>query len=422
MSREGFGAAVLEDAATPYEVALADTEAAELLTLDPRAIVRNWEPWEIPARNLGFLAHSMGVLLWDDDWPELTKRQWIADQWKFKALRGTEEAFHMALGLWGFTLEQVVTPPQGFYLSEDFTPEERDAWIRLMPSIRLRLGAATGIGPEDEWFLGDGFLGEAVLGLDDGPTLWGRRGFLRRNGVDTPLQSVTISTTTTSTTSVDVERVAVPGLSTVGLILGEDFLGEPEKFLGAAELEAEFVTVRHSRSYDVETTTLGLTTATVGLEPLDTRSLRESDVGDGTAAIFLGESFLGEDFLIPDDAGELIADVIYLNDPSISAPMTDGASFLGVDRLGMDAYTAELLIDLHEKAELDGFFLGQVFLGEAFVVPQDLTAQENAFRAVMAAKALRDTVLVSFAPRRPLQFSDPIWPDTKAGDWVSDRL
>ena len=419
---EAFGAAVLESGALPFELSLADVEAAELLTLDPDAIRANWDPFKIPARNLGFLAHSMGVTLWDDGWPEMTKRRWIAGQWTFKALRGTENAIRIALDLWGYTLQEVMAPPQGFYLSEEFTAEQRNDWIRLMPSIRLRLGAATGVGPVDEWFLGDSFLGEAMLGIDDGPLLWGRRGFLRRNGVDTPLQAVTISTSRTLQQSVDVERIAIPGLSTVGWFLGEDYLGEDGRFLGAAEAEAEFVTIRMDQMFEVEETVLGLTTASPGLEPLDTRSRRESDIGNGGAALFLGADFLGEAFLVPDDAGVLLADVIYLNDPSVSVPMTEGASFLGVDRFGIDANTAELMIDLHEKAEPDGIFLGQAFLGEAFAIPQDLTAQDNALRAVVAAKALRDTVLVSFAPRRPLQFSDPIGPDTKAGDWVIDRL
>lgn len=422
MTQEHFGQDVLESGAVPFELALSDVEAAELLTLDPQAIIDNWDPFKVPLRNIGFLAHSMGVLLWDDDWDELTKRNWIADQWKFKALRGTEEALHMALGLWGYTLVQTVVPPQGFYLSEEFTAEERDAWIALMPQLRIRLGATKGIGPQDEWFLGDGFLGEVALGLDDWPLLYGRRGFLRRNGVDTPLQSETLTTTTTVEHGIEVQRVAVEGLSTVGWFLGEDFLGEPGKFLGAAEREADIITVRLDRAYEMESSELGLTTVTPGLEPLDTRSRRISDIGNGGPGFFLGADYLGEAFLTEDDAGVLLADVLYLHDPAIAVPMTAGASFLGVDRLGMEPYTAELLIDLHEKAELDGFFLGQVFLGEAFAVPQDNRAQDNALRAVMAAKALRDTVLVSFAPRRPLEFSDPIWPDTKAGDWVADRL
>jgi hypothetical protein len=418
---QGLGAAVLEDA-EPAELALADVEAAHLLELDAEAIVRQWDPFEVPARNLKVLAFAMGVTLWDDAWAEGVKRQWIADQWKFKALVGTEAAIRMALDLWGYTLVETLTPPQGFYLSEELTAEQRNGWLALMPQFRLQVGVSTGTGPIGEWFLGDGFLGEAAITVNDGPTLIGRRGFLRRNGVDTPLDLVTVTSATTQSTLVEVERIRVPGLSTVGWFLGEDFLGEADHYLDAAELEAEVVTVRLDRTVDRTTQTLGLNTVSPGLEPLDVRPKRISDVGDGGDAWFLGEDFLGERFLVPDDAGMLLADVLFLNDPTVSVPMVDGASFLGVDRFGMDPHTAELMIDLHQEAEPDGFFLGQVFLGESFLIPEDTTARENAFRAVLAATALRDTVLVSFAPRRPLQFVDPIGPGTKAGDWVPDRL
>lgn len=419
----GLGAAVIEDGATPFDLALADVEAEELLTINAELIRDNWDPFKVATRNIGFLAFAMGVTLWDDEWPEQTKRQWIADQWEFKAKRGTEEAFRMALSLWGYTLVEVLTPPQGFYASEEFTKEQRDAWLARMPQLRIRVGRTTGkANPADEWFAGESFAGEAFAMPNDGHLLLNRRGFLRQNGVDTPLQSVVTTTSVSNRVVTDVERIAIPGVSSQGWFAGEDFVGEEDKFTNVAEVEARLVTVRLDRSYVHEESTLGLTTADVGLEPLDVRYQRISDIGDGTDAWFAGVDFAGEAFALPDDAGELLADVLFLHDPSVAVPMTAGISFAGVDRVGIEPNTAELMIDLHQVAEAGGWFADKSFAGESFAIEDDDKARDNALRACVAAKALRDTVLVSFAPRRPLQFSDPITATTRAGDWVRDLL
>lgn len=417
----GLGAALIEDGAEILERLICDIEAEELLTIKAELIRDNWDPWKVQAgRNLTVLAFAMGVTLWDENWPELTKRAWVDDQWRFKGIRGTEPALDRALALWGYTLEQTITPPQGYYASEEFTADQRAAWLAQMPTLRVRLELAHGYGSPDEWFAGDGFAGEQVAGLDDGPILYARRGFLRKDGVDYPLDSVVLSTTVVDGTTTITERIAVPGRSTFGFFAGEDFAGD-DRFAGAAEVEADLVTVSRDEATQTATSTLTLNTAKPGLVPLDVGFSQESDIGNAGPYFYAGD-FAGDGFAGDDPARDMLVDVMHLFDPAVALPMTEGASFAGVDRVGIDQKTAELMVDLKGKAEPYAWIAGRSFEGEGCAVAEDPKAIDNALRAVEAARALRDTVLVNFAPRRPISFGDRITASAKFGDWVKDLL
>src|SRR4051812_38184001 len=101
------GAAVLYREASALEKSLADTDAERLLATRAELITENWDPFLVQTRNLHFLAFAMGVTLWESDvWTLSQKREWIAQQWRFKAYNGTEAAIHMAMAINGFELLQ----------------------------------------------------------------------------------------------------------------------------------------------------------------------------------------------------------------------------------------------------------------------------------------------------------------------------
>jgi hypothetical protein len=103
--------------------------------------------------------------------------------------------------------------------------------------------------------------------------------------------------------------------------------------------------------------------------------------------------------------------------------MLQGISFLDISRLGMSSYTAEMQIDLGTKEPGAVWFLENVFLEEnTFLVPEDNSHQERAMRAVVAAKAERDTILLSFAPERPIEIGDTISDTATYGGWVPEPL
>ena len=102
--------------------------------------------------------------------------------------------------------------------------------------------------------------------------------------------------------------------------------------------------------------------------------------------------------------------------------MVEGISFSDYSRVGMPPYMAEIQIDLKTHEGATSIFCEDHYADEEFVVPEDDSHRERAFRAVLAAKALRDSILVTFDPLRPIEMGDYITDDNRYGDWVRNLL
>jgi len=91
---------LLPDNATPLEQELARATAT-IDALDPAVIETIWDAWACPAALLPWLAWALSIDVWDDAWPEVTKRQAIADSPYYHRIKGTRLAVEMALDLAG---------------------------------------------------------------------------------------------------------------------------------------------------------------------------------------------------------------------------------------------------------------------------------------------------------------------------------
>jgi phage tail P2-like protein len=183
---------LLYTGASGLEKALVDVDGYRLSAIPAQLIVENIDPWKVQTRNLPHLAWSLGVTLWEASWSEDWKRQWLAWQGDFMSSVGTLKAIKMALAPNAYQVVDVVRPPAGFYASPDLTADEMDAWIRLMPQIRIKLERKTGIAAIDEWFCDYSWADESAVGLDDSAVLYGRVAVLRKaDGSETPLEIVT---------------------------------------------------------------------------------------------------------------------------------------------------------------------------------------------------------------------------------------
>src|SRR4051812_27913001 len=98
---ENPGSKVLYPNAEGMEKALADTDAVRLMSVYAEAVIDVWDPYKISLTNLPFLAYGMSVNMWQDDWAELTKRNWVANNWTFLSLRGTVPGLRMAVEYMG---------------------------------------------------------------------------------------------------------------------------------------------------------------------------------------------------------------------------------------------------------------------------------------------------------------------------------
>jgi phage tail P2-like protein len=105
-------------------------------------------------------------------------------------------------------------------------------------------------------------------------------------------------------------------------------------------------------------------------------------------------------------------------------PMTGSHwSYSDVDRVGSPSKTAYVLVDLHLTEPGQSCYVDvDSFVDVAFALETDTSAVEKARLALLAAKSLRDTVLLSTETRRALQARDPISATTEAGDWVAYPL
>ena len=146
------GEAVLYRAATGLEKAMADVDAYRLTATYAELIQDQWDPFAISEHNLPYLGWAMGANLWESSWSTSTKRVWTAQQFQFKALRGTPEAFKMALEPSNYDVTDMIRPSQGFWASPDMTTDEWNAWIKQMPELRIFYAKREGKRGVDEFF------------------------------------------------------------------------------------------------------------------------------------------------------------------------------------------------------------------------------------------------------------------------------
>lgn len=73
--------------------------SAYLDLVDPSVITTIWDAWRAPAALLPWLAWAMSVDVWDEAWPEVRRRQAIADAPAYHRFKGTWAAVERMLAL-----------------------------------------------------------------------------------------------------------------------------------------------------------------------------------------------------------------------------------------------------------------------------------------------------------------------------------
>jgi len=456
------GAKLIYRAASGLEKAMADVDGERLIGTYAEIIKDQWNPYKISYNNLPYLAYAQGALMWEQGWSESTQREWVARQFEYKSMRGTLAGIEMGLDFagrdftGGYEVEQALPPPQSFFASPSMSKEAYDFWIHLMPEVRITFHEGVGWDGVDVLFCDDGGAGWHV-GLDDGEALHGRKAYLRIKGVDQPLQIYTFTKTINGVASVDYERVAIPGLA--GLAYMQDDFINDEQYVCAETVVPQLVTVRIDGSYSHEESQLHLDTVLPGMEPIDVRYERDSDIGWGNSFFFAGDWSDSRNLTppeppevnplvyhptppyntIPDppppvpivyyadagyDAARMLADRIFLHDPDIVANITGGISFVGVDYVSWPAYTADLMIDLNTEDNWHSWFADEGHLTDDnyFASPVDLEDFDRACRSVVMSQALRDRVRTAYDPTRLIELRERAWTETTIDQQVINLL
>lgn len=362
------------------------------------------DPWKCPLHLLPFLAFENSVDIWDETWPEWKKRSVIASAPADHRIKTTEAGIRRYVEIADASVLQIVTPPEGFFAAPDLSKQEMDAHIARHPKLRITLARGTGESGADI-FADCSFADDAFVGIDDGPALHGRRAYLIQDGMTTPLQLERLVTETETRAGVEVERVVIPGKSTGMAFEGQ--IGADIGFADAWDDPPRYLTFALDRSYQHSESRLELSMLEVGFLPRDVRYLRESETGTSGADFYADASCSDVHFVGEDDAGTLLADILYLYDPSIPSPMVAGGGFAGVNRVGMGHHTGELLIDwqMSESAR-SAFFCGVSFAEDAYAEPADTARRDFLLSAVAASQRLSDHLGVTFQTTRARTWAD----------------
>ena len=418
-----FATLLPRDSSDPWERVVEQGSAERWEAFDADIIRRFKDPWTCPEHLLNFLAFERSVDIWDENWPVLKKRSVIASAPADHRIKGTEAGTRRYVEIADAALLQVVTPPEGFFAAPDLSKDEMDAHIAKHPKVRITLARGTSTAPvTDGAYSDDAFVDEATTGIDDGPSLWGRRAYLVQGGVQTPLQLTRLVTDDEERRGVVTERIVTAGRATAESFAGE--IGADVGFADGWDKPPRFYTVSLDQAYSHEESRLELSMVSIGFLPRDTRYLRESLVGDGADHAFAGD-FADCGFAGRNDGGELLADVLRLLDPSIPSPVTAGGGFAGVNRVGMAHHTAEMLIDWRESyVAHSGFVVDLSFAGEDPASPEDTTRRGFLLDAVASSKRLSDKIGVTFQTRRARTLGDgiPLDGSVRLGDTVKNVL
>lgn len=396
---------------SPLERAIEDVVATSLEPIEPEKIKALWDPDLCPEEHLPILAHALSVDLWDDAWDTLKKRSVLRRWVTLEFSKGTLAGYRDFIEIAGGRLVEYLTAPQGFFVSEELTQQQWQGWLDQMPRVRVTFSHGQGEWiPPSALYLDNWFLDEDFEEFDDGEALYGRQAYLRETagGDDIPLLLSRVYETREERVGYATERVVIPGDAGAAIILDDGFLeDELTGYLDGDAKVPQAFSYALNRSFIYEESDLELTAVPVGYLPRDVRYYRVSDIGDALADAHFDDWFIDEDkFITDDEGGKMLADVLYLLNTDIAAPLVDGISFTDVSRLDMSPFTAEFMIDATTILPWGEMVLDVTFLDEDFIVDEDLTHINKIMDAIVAGKAKRDKILVTFETTKALTLGD----------------
>jgi hypothetical protein len=370
---------------TPFETAIEATNAARY-PLPVELITSLWSAANCPIDLLPYLAWALSVDIWDDAWPETTKREAVRKSLEMHRIKTTLAGIKAHVAMAGSEVRKAIRPPARSFLYAAMTDDARAEWLQSLPQIRLYPfvhGAFAGrrtfaSGPARRYFHGVGHLQS-----NRGAELYGYRATLYDDGVER-----------------DIAYESPPEQGLVRLLInrvakrswhGSGFFKDWLQHSKAAE---GVVTVQLSDD-------VGSFAVQAGLDPVDVRPTRVAQGRIAPAA----RSFFGSPkrrtFLRTTYAPNLIYDRVSLNDPTRLGARRQTRSYHGHGRFGIPPYTAELTIRV---PMLRTRRRGGRWHGAGFRCAPDMTPLNKAIEAVRASKAFRDTVLINTATFGRVEF------------------
>ena len=411
---------ILPSNSTPWERAVEQVSAERWEDLDVDIIRRARDPWTCPEHLLPQLAYQRSVDVWDERWPVEKKRQVIADAPEDHRRKGTYDGIDRYVRHAGGTMLRATTPPQGFYLVDELSEDEREAYLAGFDQVRVYRHFPVEF-QGDGFYLDAGFCDEG--GLDSEPVGHGyrKRAVLRKpDGNETELDFIWQQTVNEEGESVEIETIVLPAPPDGGFFLDEHVLDESS--LDPDNLGRRIIEVATPGAYALSIDRPMFGTAmpeglASGTMP---QLITEPLPGDGIG-MMLDVNFLDEGAVMEDQSWRHVYERIYVADPARGLPSIDaGGSYLDVSWMDWDAYTALIQVRQTKKYHNLG---AEICLDDGYLLPDDLEDFRVLQGAVGSAQALRDRVYINTTTYREPTFGDrlPLNGSWSLGQLIEDR-
>lgn len=382
-------------------------EQATAWSLDPEVLRTLYDPEQIPAELLAWLAWGENVPVWPDD--ERAQRDIIRRSRRLHAKIGTAAGLRAGARLTGAEVTRLITPPATTFLGS-WSVEARREWLAGMPQLRIypHRRRATAQAP----MLGHTWAGtepaltsEAMFRATARTTLW------RPGGEETEL------------TTREWQRDTAYGNAILelahhdhapGLHLGQWIGGHTTRYTAAHRLYRI-----DQQAYRYGTATLLIKTGRPSLAPLSTDVEIVSQCAARPGAQLIGLP-VGALHLCRLDSETRYYRRSYLHDPEISGRTTASPAHLGATRLGMPPFHVEARVRMPSRRSASAHITGHIGAG----APSARNAAEHMAPTLDALEWMRaeaDKILIDTRQRRALRARQTVIAGEHAAGQIIER-
>lgn len=374
---------------------------------------------------LPFLAHQFAILGYRGykyvEGNEAGQRNIIQNAIGLQHLTGSLQGFKAAAELAGGEVVAYIAPPNLAYPGRDWTIEERNSYLALMPKLQTFRLDRQG-KPGTRFFCNKTFAYSGAetdepsrdipfLSSDVYQRYFEQIYLVQPDGTKSRVNSYALDVENLPADGTVVQRVQMPAKA-LGVYPKFDIAGAPripgtrdQKFFARESTARErLYTLTFEKPYEFTKATIAKQTIVPGLEQINVQyDLRQIRAPLQTLCLgyaFPGSGRLQNGFSVPSDAEKRIYKEVFLHDPTLRFTAGyKGHVFANITRLGIAPFRAELQIQKHYKRPAfwhSGYVAG-------FIRPDEFDPFYDVVRTTAEYKLARDQIMVTTRTIEPIR-------------------